>query len=47
MIKGERPQEPQFLDRDGRWIEDPTPADIALITTQLYPAINFTNYFPL
>jgi hypothetical protein len=46
-INGERPTEPQFLDKDGKWIREPTLSQVVFITTQLYPAINFAGYFPI
>lgn len=46
LINGEPPDKPQFLDADGKWIKEPTPDQIKIITAQLYPAISF-NAFPL
>ncbi len=47
LVNGERATEPQFLDQKGRWIAEPTLDQICMITTQIYPAINFSGYFPL
>jgi hypothetical protein len=47
LENGERPSEAKFLDKNGKWIQDPTPDQIVLITSQLYPAINFAGYFPI
>lgn len=44
---GENIKEPQFLDKNGAWIQNPTPQQIFMITTQLYPSIGFTGLFPL
>ncbi|MFO1046042.1 MAG: hypothetical protein U0941_30050 [Planctomycetaceae bacterium] len=46
LIDGERPSEPQFLDKDGKWIKNPTLDQIVIIATQLYPAISFASQFP-
>ena len=47
IVANSVPNEPGFLDANGAWIQNPTLADLYLITTQIYPEINFTNYFPL
>lgn len=46
LINGEPPDKPQFLDADGKWLKDPTPDQIKILTAQIYPAISF-NAFPL
>lgn len=43
---GQPLDKPAFLDKDGKWIKDPTPDQIVMLTAQLYPAIPF-NQFPL
>lgn len=43
---GEPIDKPGFLDRDGKYLENPTPDQIVMLTKQLYPAIPF-NAFPL
>lgn len=46
LNNGELPTEPQFLDRDGKWMPHPDPADVVILKAQLYQSIPY-NRFPL
>lgn len=42
LINGQPPREPQALDNDGKWIENPTPEDIVLLSFKPKPWLPFS-----
>lgn len=46
IVNGQKPDTAQFLDKNGKWVQNPTPSKVVILTAQLYPAIQFSA-FPL
>lgn len=46
LIKGEVPTEAQFLDADGKWIQNPTPDDVVYLQELIHTEAEFSS-FPL
>ncbi len=38
---GQRPSEPQILDKDGKWVKHPTPDDIVILTAEINDVVPF------
>jgi hypothetical protein len=42
LIDGQPTREPQALDKDGKWIKEPTPQDIVLLEFKPTPWLPFS-----
>lgn len=47
LADGQRPQEPQMLDAEGRWIPNPTPEQIHIIEEEVLDEVSFNNLMQL